>query len=117
MKTYQQKGNTSLLIINHKTSKKVLINHVVLLKGDVNYTTFYLESGKSKVVAHTIKFFEKYLETHGFLRVHRSFMINPDYVIEYNTEQEVLTMITGHKATISRRKRHTLENLRETKAL
>ncbi|MES2519480.1 MAG: LytTR family DNA-binding domain-containing protein [Bacteroidota bacterium] len=113
MKTYQQKGNTSLLIINHKTSSKVLINNVVLLKGDVNYTTFYLESGKEKVVAHTMKFFERFLETHGFLRVHRSFMVNPNYVKEYNHEQEFLTMTNGHKATISRRRKHTLKNFVE----
>ncbi|MCU0470117.1 MAG: LytTR family transcriptional regulator DNA-binding domain-containing protein [Arcicella sp.] len=111
MKTYQQKGNTSLLIINHKTSSKVLIDNVVLLKGDVNYTTFYLESGKQKIVAHTIKFFESFLETHGFLRVHRSYMINPNYVKEYNSEQEILTMQNGYQAMISRRRKHTLKNL------
>ncbi len=61
MKTYQQKGNTALLIIDHKTSKKVLINNVILLKGDINYTILYLENGKQKVVAHSIKFFEPYL--------------------------------------------------------
>jgi hypothetical protein len=49
MKTYQQKGNNSLLILNHKTSKKVFINDVILLKGDVNYTILYLENGKQKV--------------------------------------------------------------------
>jgi DNA-binding LytR/AlgR family response regulator len=78
MKTYQQKGNNSLLILNHKTSKKVFVSDVILLKGDINYTIFYLENGKQKIVAHPIKFFEPYLETHGFLRIHRSFLINPN---------------------------------------
>jgi DNA-binding LytR/AlgR family response regulator len=110
MKTYQQKGNESLLIINQKTLKKVLLQNVVLLKSNVNYTTFYLQHGKEKVVAHTLKFFEDYLETRGFLRVHRSFMINPNFVKEYNQEQEFITMTNGHKATISRRRRHTLKD-------
>lgn len=108
MKTYQQKGSDSLLIINHRTSKKILINDVVLLKGDVNYTTFHLQCGKEKVVAHSIKFFEPYLETHGFLRIHRSFMINPNYVKSYNKGEEVLTMSNGQNAYISRRRKHTL---------
>ena len=51
MKTYQQKGNNSLLILNHKTSKKVLIKEVILLKGDINYTMLYLENGVKKLVA------------------------------------------------------------------
>lgn len=112
MKTYQQKGNESLLIINQKTLKKILLQNVVLLKGDVNYTTFYLQHGKEKVVAHTLKFFENYLQTRGFLRVHRSFMINPNFVKEYNEEQEYVTMENGHKASISRRRKSMLENLK-----
>lgn len=84
MKTYQQKGNESLLIINHKTSKKILIKDVVLLKGDINYTIFQLQCGKEKVVSHSIEFFEPFLETHGFLRIHRSFMIlDPMIFVKY----------------------------------
>lgn len=113
MKIYEQKGNDSLLIINHKTLKKVLIKNVILLKGDINYTTFHLLHGKEKVVARSIKFFEKFLETHGFLRVHRSFMINPNYIEMYNPEKEMLVMSNGQEANISRRKKHTLGRLVE----
>jgi two-component system LytT family response regulator len=104
MKTYQQKGNNYLLILNHKTSKKVYISDVILLKGDVNYTIFFLENGKQKVVAHSIKFFESYLKTCGFLRVHRSFMINPIHVKAYNQNEEFVIMTNGQKADILRRK-------------
>lgn len=97
MKTYQQKGNESLLIINHKTSKKILINDVVLLKGNINYTIFQLQCGKEKVVSHSIEFFEPFLETHGFLRIHRSFMINPNYIKEYVQNEEVLMITNGQK--------------------
>jgi DNA-binding LytR/AlgR family response regulator len=105
MKTYQQKGNESLLIINHRTSKKILLNDVVLLKGHINYTTFHLQCGSEKLVPHSIKL--------GFLRIHRSFMVNPNYVKSYNKENEVLTMSNGHQANISRRRKHTLKDLVE----
>ena len=111
MKTYQQKGNNSLLILNHKTSKKVFIDDVILLKGDVIYTILYLENGKQKLVAHSIKFFEPYLETYGFLRIHRSFMINPNHIKEYNQDNEFLIMKNGQKADISRRKKSVLKHL------
>ena len=111
MKTYQQKGNNNILVLNHKTSSKVLINSVILIEGDINYTKFYLEGGKEKLVAHTIKFFESYLETHGFLRVHRAFMVNPNYVKAYNSEQEFLTMTNGQIANISRRRKGVLKDL------
>jgi DNA-binding LytR/AlgR family response regulator len=113
MKIYEQKGNDALLIINQKTLKKVLVENVVLLKGDINYTTFYLLHGKEKVVARSIKFFEKFLETHGFLRIHRSFMVNPNYIEMYNSEKEILTMSNGQEANISRRRKHTLGSIVE----
>ena len=113
MKIYEQKGSNSLLIINHKTSKKVSIDNVILLKGHVNYTTFHLRHGREKVVARSIKFFEKFLETHGFLRIHRSFMVNPNYIEMYNSEKEILTMSNGQEANISRRRKHTLGSLVE----
>ena len=98
-------------IMKSKTSKKILISDVVLLKGHINYTTFHLENGQTKLVAHSIKFFEPFLETHGFLRVHRSCMVNPCYVKEYNKIDENLMMNNGQKAFISRRKRRSIENL------
>ena len=111
MKTYQQKGNNSLLILNHKTSVKVLINNVILIKGDVNYTKFYLHGGRERVVAHSIKFFESHLQTHGFLRIHRGYMINPNYVKTYNLEEESITMTNGLIADIARRRKHIVKDL------
>ncbi len=106
MRTYKQKGNDSLLILNHRTSKKVFISDVVLLKGDINYTTIFMDNGKKKVLAHSIKYYEAFLETHGFLRVHRTFMVNPDHIKTYNREDRKLTMTNGQEAVISRRKGH-----------
>ena len=113
MKTYEQSGDDSLLIINQRTSKKIPISNVVLLKGDVNYTVFHFLHGREKMVARSIKYFEKFLKTHGFLRIHRSFMINPNYIEMYNAEKEILTMRNGQEAYISRRRKHTLGSLVE----
>ncbi len=109
MKTYQQKGNDSLLIINHKTSRKVLIKDVIFLKGNVNYSIVYLENGKTKLLPHTLKFYEDFLRTHGFLRVHRAFLINPNFVMEYCEEKEIVKMRNGHEANISRRRKGAMK--------
>lgn len=111
MKTYLQKGNTALLTLNHKTSKKILVNTVVLLEGDINYTIFHLENGKKNVVAHSIKFFEPFLKTHGFLRVHRSYMVNPNHISNLDEQQQKITMNNGKEAMISRRKKDVFKGL------
>jgi DNA-binding LytR/AlgR family response regulator len=111
MKTYLQKGNNALLILNHKTSKKVFVDTVVLLEGNINYTIFHLKNGKQKLVAHSIKFFEPFLETHGFLRIHRSYMINPNHVKNLNQEEHRVLMNNGREAIISKRKKSIFKNL------
>lgn len=111
MKTYLQKGNNALLILNHKTSKKVFVDTVVLLEGDINYTIVHMVDGKQKLVAHSLKFFEAFLETHGFLRTHRSYMINPIHVKNWKQEEYKVIMNTGQEAMISRRKINVFKNL------
>jgi two-component system LytT family response regulator len=111
MKTYTPKGNNSLLILNQKTSKKIFVKTVILLEGDINYTIFHLEDGKQQVVAHSIKFFETFLETHGFLRVHRSYMINPNHVKNLNKNEYKVIMNNGIEAIISRRRINMIKSL------
>ena len=112
MKTYRQIGNTSLLIINHKTLAKVFVNNIVLIKGDANYSTIYMDGGRVKVVSHTIKFYENHLENYGFLRIHRGYIINPNYVKEYSSDEESILMANGIKAVVSRRKKYLLRNFK-----
>jgi DNA-binding LytR/AlgR family response regulator len=111
MKTYRQKGNTNFLILNHKTSTKVSIKNVIFIKGEINYSIFYLHNGREKLVAHSIKFFEEYLQTQGFLRTHRAYMINPSHIIDIDDNKENLIMSNGQTASISRRKRHILKDV------
>ena len=110
MKTYQKKGNDLLLITNHKTSHKVLIDNVMFLKGNINYSIVYLENGRTKILSHTLKFYEEFLRTHGFLRIHRAFLINPNYVVEYCVEKEMLKMRNGHEVNISRRRKEAMKD-------
>lgn len=67
MKIYKPCGNNHLLTLNKKTSKKVFIKDVILLRGETNYTYFVLRSGTEILVARTISFFEAFLNTHGFI--------------------------------------------------
>ena len=56
--------------------------------GDANtrkpLTQFHFESGPPLMICRTLKYFEDILKEHRFLRIHRSHMINPDYVIRYS---------------------------------
>ena len=88
MKIYQPCENNKVIILNQKTSKKVFIHDVMLLRAETNYTHFVLCSGSEFLVAHPIRFFEEFLNEHGFIRVHRRYMVNPSHVTNIDNSLE-----------------------------
>lgn len=114
MKLYQSHSKPDRLILNQRTKSYIPISYIMLLKGKANYTIFILSDGREKVVAHTLKYFENFLQTYGFQRVHRASMINPNYVKSYNEQSNIITMDNQMSVQISRRKRDNfVSNLRE----
>jgi DNA-binding LytR/AlgR family response regulator len=93
-----------VLKINQKTHKSICPNEVIMLRGDVNYTTFCLKNGKTIMVAHTLKYFEDMLLKYGFLRVHRAFLVNPKYILNYDEVGHKIEMGSNLFAQVSRRR-------------
>jgi two-component system LytT family response regulator len=86
---------------------KVSIREIVFLKGDINYTYVYLAGGQMKAVSRSIKYFKDYLENLGFIRVHRAYMVNPQYILK--EEKDWLIMTNGEIVYVSRRKKKNLK--------
>ena len=104
MKLYESHSKPDRLVLNQRTKSYVPISYIMLLKGKANYTIFVLNDGREKVVAHTLKYFESFLLTHGFQRVHRASMINPKYVKAYNEVTKIITLTNEVSVQISRRR-------------
>ncbi len=93
-----------VLKINHKTHKSICLQEVIMLHGDINYTTFCMRNGKKIMIAHTLKYFEEQLHEFGFLRVHRAFLVNPQYILKYNEIGHTIEMDCNLIAQVSRRR-------------
>ena len=114
MKLYQSHSKSDRLVLNQRTKSYIPISYIMLLKGKANYTIFVLNDGREKVVAHTLKYFESFLLTHGFQRVHRASMINPKYVKAYDEVTKVITLTNEMSVQISRRRNENfVSDLRE----
>jgi DNA-binding LytR/AlgR family response regulator len=112
MKTYQSTTNNNRIVLNSKTRLNVPVNFVIMLKGQANYTTFMMTDGSEQVVAYTLKYFEPFLKTHGFQRIHRNCMVNPKFIQNYNEEESLVTMKNGLAIKVSRRRKGDfLENM------
>jgi DNA-binding LytR/AlgR family response regulator len=96
--------NLPILKINHKTHKSICLQEVIMLRGDINYTTFCLKNGKTIMMAHTLKYFEDKLNEFGFMRVHRAFLVNPKYILNYDEISHTIEMGSNLFAQVSRRR-------------
>ena len=105
MKMYQSTPNPNRIVLNRKSRLNVPVNFVVMLTGQVNYTTFIMSDGSQQVVAHTLKYFEPFLQTHGFQRIHRCSMINPTFIKDYCQEASLVTMKNGMSMKVARRRK------------
>jgi two-component system, LytTR family, response regulator len=62
----------------------VTINTILYCEAADNFTRFYLDNNStSLLICKTLKYFEEILKEHRFLRIHRSYLINPEHVIRY----------------------------------
>lgn len=65
-------------IILHGTNGyvKKKFDEIIRLEADRNYSTVFLENGERIVAAKTLLFFDELLANNGFLRCHRSHLVN-----------------------------------------
>jgi two-component system LytT family response regulator len=59
------------------------INTILYCEAADNFTKFYFELTQPLLICRTLKYFEDVLSEHRFLRIHRSYLINPDFVLRY----------------------------------
>lgn len=62
----------------------VTINTILYCEAVDNFTRFYFETSAPLLICRTLKYFEEVLKEHRFLRIHRSYLVNPDFVIRYS---------------------------------
>lgn len=62
----------------------VNISDILYCEAEDNFTRFYFESGAPQLICRTLKYFEDVLKDYRFIRTHRSYLINPSYVIRYS---------------------------------
>ncbi|HNB80785.1 MAG TPA: LytTR family DNA-binding domain-containing protein [Chitinophagaceae bacterium] len=82
----------------------VEVDEIVSLEADGNYTVIHKTDKQKLVVSKSLKEFDDLLDQHQFSRIHKSYIINIQYVKEYSTvEGAVVKMTDGNEWSISRR--------------
>lgn len=76
---------------------------IMLLEGLGNYTIIHTDSGQRYVVSKTLKLVSQHLKK-NFIRVHKAFIINSDFIISRVDDDRLLKLADGKEVSVSRRK-------------
>ncbi|WP_439556591.1 LytR/AlgR family response regulator transcription factor [Dyadobacter sp.] len=76
---------------------------ITFLEGEGNYTFIYTNTGKKYLVSKTLKSLAEQLNA-NFMRVHKSYLVNADYIVERLEDDRMLKLSCGKEVAVSRRK-------------
>lgn len=81
-----------------------LPSEIIRCEGESNYTKFYIEGAKTLMVSHTLKDYETILGDYGFMRVHKSHLVNMKYVSKMDRDG-LIWLSNGQSVPVSRRRK------------
>jgi two-component system, LytTR family, response regulator len=97
---------TNMISISHTEGTSIVNqNDIVYLEADDYLTKFYLTNHKKIIVSKNIKYYEELLSKNLFIRIHKSFMININFIDSYSKQDGgLVTLKYPVVLPISRRK-------------
>lgn len=90
-KKHTVKKKSNLCLKSYKDYQYLDTNDILFLKADNNATEFHINDGKVTNAFKTLKTFEDKLPR-NFLRIHKSYVVNTDYISRINYSKHTLTV-------------------------
>lgn len=85
-------------------------NQILYCKAESNYCSIKKIDGFLKTAAKTLKYVEELLPTTSFLRIHKTYVINLNYVVRYHKANKEVELTNGEKLPVSFRKEEEFIN-------
>ena len=85
------------------------INDIIQCESENNYTNFFLANENKLLVSRTLKEYDELLKEVGFIRVHRSHLINTKHIDHFDKRDGgMVVMKDGSKVPVSFRRKEQL---------
>lgn len=95
----------------------VKFNTIIYLEAQNNYAKFHLISGSYFTTSKTLKHFEEILPYELFFRIHKSYLVNMNFIKRFTKgNEQFVELITGQKLPVSLRKKDEFINAITQKA-
>lgn len=115
MRNHAAPEKMKLCIPSLKGFQVVTLSEIIYCESSSNYTNFHFKSRPVICASRPIHEYESLLTDGGFVRVHKSFLVNLEHVTEYiRGEGGSIMLSNGQQVEVSRRKKdHFLNRMRE----
>ncbi len=99
--------NRQSIVVNSSDGMHILkVNDIVRCQADDYYTLYYLANNKLLMISKTLKETEELLKDFDFMRIHKSHLVNKNYIKSFLREGGgTIEMVDGAKLPVSRRKK------------
>ncbi|MFK7922244.1 MAG: LytR/AlgR family response regulator transcription factor [Bacteroidia bacterium] len=85
------------------------LKEVVRCQANGNFTDFHFADGTKKMICRSLKFYEEALSDASFLRVHKSHLVNLEYIIAYKKGKGgMLSLSNGDTVDVSAQRKPAL---------
>lgn len=89
--------NKKILFPSNNGYNIVKINNIIYCQAEINYSTAYTTDNKSYTCSHTLKYLEEMLPENIFFRVHKSYLVNLNYVKSFDRKRGI-AILENNKA-------------------
>lgn len=101
----------SILLVHKKVPKYVPYKEIVYIKAQSEYSSIFLSNGEKYFIRKLLKFWEAKLPSEKFLRIHRSTIVNLDFIkiIESNGENSFIVKMKKLNEELSISQRYAVK--------
>ena len=102
----KERAFNRLAVNTEESIELLLVNTIIRMQGESNYTRIFMDGGRTVLVSKTLVDFEDLLHDLGFLRVHKTHLVNIDHVksLEKNGDAKII-LDDGSMIPVSRRRK------------
>jgi len=88
------------------------LNHIIYCQSDSNYCKIKCVDGKEFYLAKTLKFVENLINNQLFFRIHKSYLVNLNFVKKFDKIDSLhITLTDGEQLPVSVRKKESFLNV------
>jgi|SRR5687767_7865135 two-component system, LytTR family, response regulator len=102
-----QKETNSILVPTDRGMQVIDVHSIIRIQSLSNYSKLFFQNGRTLVVAKVLRWFEERLQTHNFLRIHRTHLVNSDRLKAWKNASTIeIELMNGERLIVARRKRN-----------